>query len=62
VLATDSKKRCRVDGVELVADLLGKGADLEPPQVDPEVAEAAKKLIGWDPEKISPMKSRSDKK
>ena len=62
VLATDSKKRCRVDGVELVADLLGKGADLEPPPVDPAVAEAAREVIGWDPAKVSPLTSRPDKK
>jgi len=61
VISSDSKKRSRIDGVELVAELLGKGADLEPPQVDPEVAEAAKKLIGWDPDKISPLKSRDKK-
>ena len=62
VISSDSKKRSRVDGVELVADLLGKGADLEPPPVPHEVAEAARKVIGWDPDKISPLKSRSESK
>ena len=61
VISSDSKKRCRVDGVELVADLLGKGADLEPPAVDPEVAEMAKKMIGWNPENVSPLTSREKK-
>ena len=61
VISTDSKKRGRIDGVELVADLLGKGADLEPPPVDPKVAEAARKVIGWDPDKVSPRTSRPEK-
>ncbi|MBX3501890.1 MAG: polyphosphate kinase [Alphaproteobacteria bacterium] len=61
VISSDSKKRSRVDGVELVADLLGKGADLEPPPVDPAVAEAARKVIGWDPDKVSPLASRADR-
>ena len=62
VISSDSKKRSRLDGVELIADILGKGADLEPPPVDPAIAEAARKVIGWNPDKISPLTSRSDKK
>lgn len=62
VISTDSKKRCRVDGLELVVDILCKGADLDPPPVDPAIAQAAKDVIAWDPTRINPLTSRPDRK
>ncbi|HJQ58753.1 MAG TPA: polyphosphate kinase [Vineibacter sp.] len=50
VIATDSKRRARIDGIELVGNTLAKGADLTPPPLDPTVVRAAKEAFGWDPE------------
>jgi polyphosphate kinase 2 (PPK2 family) len=62
VITTDSKKRCRVDGLELVVEILCKDAELDPPPVDPAVAQAAKDVISWDPTRVSPLTSRPDRK
>lgn len=50
VIATDSKRRARVEGIELVGATLAKGADLTPPPLDPKVVQAAKEAFGWDPQ------------
>ncbi|TXL70663.1 polyphosphate kinase [Vineibacter terrae] len=49
VIATDSKRRARIEGIDVVAKALAKGADLVPPALDPEVARAAMEQLGWDP-------------
>ncbi|HKU97115.1 MAG TPA: polyphosphate kinase [Vineibacter sp.] len=49
VIATDSKRRARIEGIDAIAEALGKGADLTPPELDPKVVEAAKAMWGWDP-------------
>lgn len=49
VIATDSKRRARIEGIGAVAKALAKGADLVPPALDPEVARAATEQLGWDP-------------
>jgi polyphosphate kinase 2 (PPK2 family) len=58
VIATDSKRRARIEGIEIVADTLARGANLAPPELDPEIAQAAKDLFGWDP--ATPARSRTD--
>ena len=58
VIATDSKKRARISGLEYIADLLARVVDLTPPPLDPAIAQAAKDVLGWDPSK--PAKSMLD--
>ncbi len=50
VVATDDKKRARLDTLELIADRLGEGLDESIPPLDPKVAEAAFKTWGWKPD------------
>jgi len=59
VIATDSKRRARLEGIELVAKMLGAGANLAPPDLDPEVAKVAQQVFGWDP--ATPARSRGNK-
>lgn len=49
VVASDYKWRARLESIEHVVKVLSKGADLEPPPLDPAVADAARKLWGWEP-------------
>jgi polyphosphate kinase 2 (PPK2 family) len=49
VVSTDNKKRARIEGIETVAEVLGKGADLRLPDLDPEVMQAAREAWGWEP-------------
>jgi polyphosphate kinase 2 (PPK2 family) len=49
VIATDSKRRARIEGIEAVASTLAKGADLAPPALDPQIVLAAREAFGWDP-------------
>jgi polyphosphate kinase 2 (PPK2 family) len=47
VVASDDKKRARLDALELVADRLGEGLDEKIPPLDPKVADAAFRIWGW---------------
>ncbi len=49
VIATDSKRRARIEGIELVAKVLSTGANLAPSELDPEVIRAAQQMFGWQP-------------
>jgi polyphosphate kinase 2 (PPK2 family) len=49
VIATDNKRRARIEGIEVVAETLARGANLAPPDLDPEIARAAQEMFGWDP-------------
>jgi polyphosphate kinase 2 (PPK2 family) len=49
VIATDSKRRARIEGIEHVAKVLSIGANLAPSDLDPEVARAAQQMFGWQP-------------
>ncbi|QQS13130.1 MAG: polyphosphate kinase [Rhodospirillales bacterium] len=62
VVATDDKKRARVDGIETVVQQLSKGADLEPPALDPAVAQAAKDTLAWDPTATPARNGKNGKK
>jgi polyphosphate kinase 2 (PPK2 family) len=47
VIASDDKKRARLEGLGVIADQLGHGLKLEVHRLDPAIAEAAYKLWGW---------------
>lgn len=49
VIATDSKRRARIEGIETVAETLARGANLAPPDLDPQIMQAARETFGWDP-------------
>jgi AMP-polyphosphate phosphotransferase len=49
VIATDDKRHARLAGLKIVADMLGRGIELGPQKLDPDVAQAAYKLWGWKP-------------
>ncbi|MCW5745768.1 MAG: polyphosphate kinase [Alphaproteobacteria bacterium] len=59
VIATDNKRRARIEGIELVADMVADDADLTPPELDPKVVQAAKDAFGWDP--LAPDAVRDNK-
>jgi len=62
VIATDFKWCARVTAIETLVRILSKGADLEPPPLDPEVAAAARKLWGWEPAADTGGKNDRDEK
>jgi polyphosphate kinase 2 (PPK2 family) len=49
VIASDSKKRARLEGLQVIADDLGRGLKLHGQKLDPAIADAAYKLWGWKP-------------
>jgi len=49
VVATDHKAQARLKGLRIVADQIGKGADIPRQPLDPKIVEAARKLWGWEP-------------
>jgi polyphosphate kinase 2 (PPK2 family) len=51
VIAHDDKRLARLEGLEIIADILGKGVKLTEQELDPEVAAEAYKLWGWKPKK-----------
>ena len=61
VVASDDKKRARLDTLELVADQLGEGLNERFPPLDPKVADAAFKMWGWKADRTSPLQP-DDKK
>lgn len=50
VIATDHKQHARLKGLGIVADVVGKGVDIDEPKLDPRIVEAAGKLWGWKPD------------
>ena len=53
VIASDHKWRARLESIEHVVKVLSKGADLDPPPLDPAVIEAARKMWGWQPKETA---------
>jgi len=49
VIASDDKRRARIEALKVVAKVLGRGVGTELPPLDPEVVEAARKLWDWKP-------------
>jgi AMP-polyphosphate phosphotransferase len=57
VIASDDKTQARLAGLKIVADQIGKGTELAPQELDPEIAAAADKLWGWKPGKKKNQKN-----
>jgi polyphosphate kinase 2 (PPK2 family) len=49
VIASDDKRRARIEALKVVAKVLGRGVSIDLPPLNPEVVEAARKLWGWKP-------------
>jgi polyphosphate kinase 2 (PPK2 family) len=49
VIASDDKRRARIEAFKVVAKILGRGVGTELPPLDPAVIEAARKLWDWKP-------------
>lgn len=50
VIATDDKQRARIEALQVVTKILGRGIGDSLPPLDPKVIAAAKKMWGWQPE------------
>jgi polyphosphate kinase 2 (PPK2 family) len=57
VIASDNKMHARLEGLKIVAKQVGKGVEVTPQTLDPEIAEAAFKLWGWKPDEKKNGKS-----
>jgi polyphosphate kinase 2 (PPK2 family) len=50
VIPTDHKKQARLAALAIIADALGRGVKITEHELDPRIAEAARKLWGWKPD------------
>ena len=49
VIAHDDKRWARLEGLQIITDVLGKGVKITQQELDPKVSEAAYELWGWKP-------------
>ncbi|CAN5817904.1 hypothetical protein BH11PSE3_BH11PSE3_46910 [soil metagenome] len=61
VIASDDKQHARLAGLRIVAKAIGADVDITPQPLDPQIAEAAAKLWGWQPANDD-KKKKSEKK
>lgn len=50
VIASDDKRRARLEGLKVVVDALGEGVEIVEQQLDPDVVKDAFKMWGWKPD------------
>lgn len=56
VIATDHKKWARLKALRILVDELGRGVELTEHELTPEIADLARKLWGWKPDKKNDSK------
>ncbi|HTR82884.1 MAG TPA: polyphosphate kinase [Reyranella sp.] len=60
VVASDDKRMARLEGLRIIAEEVGRGIDVVPQELDPAIADAARKMWGWKADDSKKKKPRAD--